>query len=265
MQWVGYLSSSSILCIGADLVEGSSSPQGTFLRRRRRQVPLSAMPVEITALEDAENDCSGQPGLSQKELDELTVGSEDSGSHCSSPASSRMYRAKRSALLFSNTRAAVVVQAGTPLSVAGMSPGHEVEKTVGLSQKELDAVCLGYSKRDASVAPLEGLTKIQEGARCSQEHDMKRSTDNEVPLCRSPAGNKKRNPRIPPKENQNWCCHADENASPSSRANAKELSQASPNGSQNQPLSPMQQRKLHSAPLSPLKWQSNLIWQAGSG
>eukprot|EP00930_Biecheleria_cincta_P057080 TRINITY_DN43077_c0_g1_i1.p1 TRINITY_DN43077_c0_g1~~TRINITY_DN43077_c0_g1_i1.p1 ORF type:complete len:284 (-),score=38.67 TRINITY_DN43077_c0_g1_i1:41-814(-) len=246
------------LCVGADAAaDGASSPQGSLLRRRRRRVPLSAMAVEITALEDAENECSfGRPGLSQKELDELNVGGEDSGLHCSSPASSRIYRAKRSALPCS--------KAMLPHSVAGMSPGHEEEKTgTGLSfrtdrfvqcnksQEELDAICFSYAKIGASVAFPEGLT-------ANQEQDMKRSTlDNDVSLCRSPASSKKRNRRIPTKENPNWCFHTDENASPSSRANSKELSQVSPIGPQNMPQSPLQQRKCHSTPLSPLKWQSN--------
>lgn len=236
------------LCVEADDDgQRASSPQGTFLRRRRRQVPLSAMGAEITALEDSANDRSSRPGLSQKELDKLASEGEDSGIHCGSPMSSSLYRAKRFALQVS--------EACRPHSVASTYPGLGVGSPVGLSQVQLDAMCDGNGKTDASAASKEAWTTHQDCAGLSlHEDDTKLFTVGDVPspLCRSPAGSKKRSRRIPTRENLNWSLHADEKTTPS-RANSKELSQASPKD----PRSPLQQRKCQSEPLSPLKWQAN--------
>jgi len=85
------------LCNEASDVENSqapSSPQDSVMKKRRRRISVTAMGLEIAALESQE-DTSDVPGLSQAELDNLGIVAEEPGNRSSSPISSALCRRKR--------------------------------------------------------------------------------------------------------------------------------------------------------------------------
>jgi len=75
-------------------VEAPSSPQDSVMKKRRRRISVTAMGAEIAALEAQEDTCD-VPGLSQAELDNLGIVSEEPSNRSSSPISSGLCRRKR--------------------------------------------------------------------------------------------------------------------------------------------------------------------------
>jgi len=107
------------LCTEAPGGDCPPSPQDSLMKKRRRRISVTAMGAELAALvQDLGQD---GPGLSQTELDNMSMPAGDASARSGSPESSSLYRIKRKRLSVRDGEVGAVTRAAELCDTMGAS------------------------------------------------------------------------------------------------------------------------------------------------